>query len=483
MSSDSKYNPDICNALLKYYNTSILSRLDMDSDLKESLYKCADDNMARKDNSLERTVLKELISSHENQQNSKADPKTQKPLANFIGGPYTLTLQWSAKYKKLIYIFGETHYGIPDCPKEDPKEDPKEENKIIQIEDYILQLYKNGDSFIDLYIETGAHFKNQKPYSIISDHKIGILRNIFNSCLKNINSEECRKGRVHYFDIRKIRGLPYPYFRITNYVSKYHAIFNKINNKNLIEFFTNLKVSTMITDISKMETEEDFIPYVKEEFGYNYLYEKELRKSDIKQEINSFINTILVKYKDYIISIIKGIQELNILLEKFKIKRDYEYKYEPWDEYEEEETDHTFDFDYYSDKHDEYDQFTYLLNKKIFENLISIESLLVDSYLLARVFKKFDIDVKDEKKPRNTDEPDEPHNIIIYAGNSHSNLYRDFLDKKLGFELIALTGPDWREPEPSETEKEYGYCIDMNKFPQPFFENHDKVDWFEDLEL
>jgi len=27
MSSDSKYNPDICNALLKYYNTSILSRL------------------------------------------------------------------------------------------------------------------------------------------------------------------------------------------------------------------------------------------------------------------------------------------------------------------------------------------------------------------------------------------------------------------------------------------------------------------------
>jgi hypothetical protein len=71
MSSDSKYNPEICNALLKYYNTSILSRLDMDSDLKEALYKCADDNMARKGNSLERTVLKELISSHENQQNSK----------------------------------------------------------------------------------------------------------------------------------------------------------------------------------------------------------------------------------------------------------------------------------------------------------------------------------------------------------------------------------------------------------------------------
>ena len=37
MSTDSKYIPEICNALLRYYNTSILSGLEMDSDLKESL--------------------------------------------------------------------------------------------------------------------------------------------------------------------------------------------------------------------------------------------------------------------------------------------------------------------------------------------------------------------------------------------------------------------------------------------------------------
>jgi hypothetical protein len=57
-------------------------------------------------------------------------------------------------------------------------------------------------------------------------------------------------------------------------------------------------------------------------------------------------------------------------------------------------------------------------------------------------------------------------------------VYRNFL-QKVGFEVIALAGPDWRKPE---TRTGYNYCIDMRNFPQPFFDYHEKVDWFEEID-
>ena len=103
---------NLCNALLTYYNTSILDHPDMDPELKKACFEeakdCADKNFARQNKTLQRTVLAELILSHQNQQDQSADPATKKPYADFIGGPKSLTLQWSSYYKKLIYIFGKT---------------------------------------------------------------------------------------------------------------------------------------------------------------------------------------------------------------------------------------------------------------------------------------------------------------------------------------------------------------------------------------
>jgi hypothetical protein len=118
------------------------------------------------------------------------------------------------------------------------------------------------------------------------------------------------------------------------------------------------------------------------------------------------------------------------------------------------------------------------------EELSYVNSLIVDGYLLGRVFKTFDIDTQDLNKQRPTDEPSEPHNIIIYAGNAHSNNYRRFLEKKLGFITIGCVGKDWRDfpehmtKEDEEKEKPIpANCIDMEDFPQPFFSNMDKVNW------
>jgi hypothetical protein len=94
----------------------------------------------------------------------------------------------------------------------------------------------------------------------------------------------------------------------------------------------------------------------------------------------------------------------------------------------------------------------------------------MDYYLLCRIFKVFDFTKL--KNHRWTDEPKEPHNIIIYAGDLHSENVRKFL-KELEFKEISTT--------PS-LQKWIRNCIDIRKFPQPFFSNHKKIKWSDKLE-
>ena len=86
--------------------------------------------------------------------------------------------------------------------------------------------------------------------------------------------------------------------------------------------------------------------------------------------------------------------------------------------------------------------------------------LLVDVYLLARLFRTFQSTTCD--------------NVIIYVGHVHAENYRKFLDTA-GFQLINKV---YNKPDPSYTYnlgpvEILGYqdqCIDIRKFHQPFFE-------------
>jgi len=94
--------------------------------------------------------------------------------------------------------------------------------------------------------------------------------------------------------------------------------------------------------------------------------------------------------------------------------------------------------------------------------ILDFNTIIADAYLLARIFKTFRID----RKLRPTDEPAEPHNVIIYAGNAHSQRYRTFL-KYIGFILVQHSGKldvDDPYPNPNRTN-----CVDMRKIKQPLF--------------
>jgi hypothetical protein len=104
--------------------------------------------------------------------------------------------------------------------------------------------------------------------------------------------------------------------------------------------------------------------------------------------------------------------------------------------------------------------------------VLNFNVIITDAYLLARVFKKFKI-YNTNITQRSTDEPEEPHNIIIYAGNTHSQRYRLFLEY-LGFRQVESAG-NLEKPEPDMTN-----CVKISDIKQPFFSIW--YDYKEDLE-
>ena len=90
--------------------------------------------------------------------------------------------------------------------------------------------------------------------------------------------------------------------------------------------------------------------------------------------------------------------------------------------------------------------------------------MTADVYALSRIFKKF--------KSKNIEELNSPRNIIIYAGDLHSTVYRNFLSQH-GFIEIANSGYINRDPlnyETSLTNNIYA-CVSTRMFPMPFFNN------------
>jgi hypothetical protein len=92
--------------------------------------------------------------------------------------------------------------------------------------------------------------------------------------------------------------------------------------------------------------------------------------------------------------------------------------------------------------------------------LIGFNSIIVDAYTIARLFKDFDMTEMQKKAYEGAiDHPVKAHNIIIYAGDDHCLRYRKFL-QSIGFDVYVRSG-------------NFGSikrtCLDISKFKTPFF--------------
>ena len=461
---------NLCDSLVNFYNTSVLSIADKDfkNACFEEATKCAKTEIAKKEgNDIQRKVLMKLIENYKINQDSSKDYRLKKPIALFIGGPCSLTMQWSEEYKKLIYIFGEYHNDKIDCKKSN-----------VLIEDYMWQMIKNSDAFIDFYIEMPGYTRDRYKHlnTRFFTYRLQLLWKRFFDCVQKYTRDtdaDCNLSRVHYFDIRQSEGINHNSMSLITIKMINETIkINESTNKKLqIQIIRNIfnsyafSSSEVVNEISQIKTYNEYLEFWKKQLiDFEFLNKKVVKATQKEaRKINEFIDEQIElgvnegfnkKGGKAIISA----QNIISIINKY-IKKD-----DP-----ESETPPFYDFTEINDT----DLETLLKNIDLFVDETSvINSIIPDKYLLLRIFKKFK--VESDKRP--TDEPENPHNIVIYSGIAHSDRIRTFLDQELNFKTISYAGRKWPKEE-EESEPEYKNCIDMKEFPQPFFSHHPDVNW------
>jgi len=481
----------LCDTLIKTYNTSVLDISDptFKNACIEQAHKC----VREENRTSERTVLSQLIINHSNENNPDVPKENKKPIADFIGGPATLTMHWSKQYKKLIYIFGEQHSENTDCKNFYSK---KDQDKVMLIEDYLEQLFKNTDAFIDFYFETERTYQDS-----YGDIRLSVMAKRFKDCFYNPNTEEnenkCKLSRMHYFDIRRessdIKPNSMSYVSYSMYMM-YREFLKLLEQKLYLEqniyvkqliklqllagfleeYDYDTKIKPILEEFSNVDfydEEDDDIKYME----YDEFWDKQMKeqiflikkvdrstihniiKSFIKKELRNpdkyfrkgFPNSDKISQKIDLKKLVKTVREFLAILDKYSAGTTNKYDFESITE----------------------DDGKILLNLEFSSVLLAINALITtDYYLLGRIFKIFDLNSENKDKRRITDEPNEPHNIIIYAGDAHSEIVRKFL-KELEFRDISHVN----------TKSYVSNCINMHGFPQPFFSNHRKVKWSDEL--
>lgn len=455
---------NLCEKLLDTYNASILEETDV---LTQALFYHYSSNNAlgNKGN----TILMDIIRNYYN------NKKVTKPIITRIGGPISLSLQWSDKYNMCVYIFGEYHSSRIDCDKAkiyyndeinvDDLRDGCGKNKIrnpvtkrcvkedgntgkriirkenyrkmiketqyIKVENFLYDLFQSTPAFIDFYLETpgytGQDYKAGKHPWENFNMRLSHLSTTFYECLSSIKRKDnplCKLVRVHYLDIRKDSEMV-----DVNDVSYLRSVWHKINTLPDIEIKNTLKSDKrIVATIKKLIT--------KDTEEYKRFWKEQLLQSTILKK--EFSRTTLPK------NIVLEFLETEIIYEAMRIREIFQHTLE------------TFDNDNMDVKNVMYG----------ISHTVSINSTVVDMYTITRLFKKF-------KNVKN--QPESPRNIILYVGDAHATRCRKFL-KQLDFKIINETGGiPYDNPSNNKYYKnspEYNNCVDISNFKQPFFSEY-----------
>lgn len=464
---------DLCSKLITTYNTTILDKMgfDMEEALrKEAAKKCVYTNE-------QRTVLKELIDRH---YDIGLQSRRRNLLPHYIGGPFNLTCHWSETYQKLIYIFGEEHSYKTDCEEFDEENQPAG----ILVENFLHELIDISDCFLDLLVELEGYrgYEYIQDFSKLKDSNYRLVKiaTTFSSCINaserdtEINKPTCSRSRIHYFDVRSIDGdhkqagpdpvslFIFEYFNIMKqypHIQDIEVMEAKKFAYKLIQMTIKYEgiMNGFLLKINDDEDDEDS-PYFQFWYGMllkNHYTNKEFEhlgdNYNIGETIKQFIkNEIKLELKKEVQNNVSPCTPCCELINKIaKIIMD----------------------------NSKIIKRTSLEDVELIENFGSLINLVVtsanasviDAYLLARIFKKFNLNSGKPEKRRSTDEPDEARNIIIYAGNGHSAKYRKFLTQ-IGFELLVNIGEENLEKEDLEEDLEQEYlkygkkpsnCINM----------------------
>ena len=411
------------------------------------------------DNKPEKEQVKYINSSIMNRNNGKGNKVIKeltynhytkyKPIVDFIGGPKTLSIHWHPQYKKIIYVFGEAHTANMDCNKFKTTTGIRYPITV-PIEDYLYDLMKSTDVFLDIYFEfsfPSPHSKSfpEYPSSNQSLHK---LLNKFKKCLvyDSRHEKSCRLARSHYFDIRQDSSNPRDLAKNKIDIVWVKSILDTVYGfKTLENRIWQLKIflnKSYVSDILRKLTDTNDVNIY--EFMLNQLKENRYIKKELGKIVENRENLISAFDRFFYFQI-----SITMMVNIHTIKRSVN-------------TLLNYKTTSYEELNDNLDVFLKAM-------LLPI-SCFADGYLLARVFKDFNMSEMDEKAYKGaTHQPNRAHNIIIYAGDAHANKYRNFLSY-IGFTEIDSYGIDLEKPNPYVDIPNMPInCLDMRNIKQPFF--------------
>ena len=467
----------ILTRLDQTYDTKFLDN--EDKSLVEEVYTHFQTNNQKK-------VLCKLIDNHK---------KKKKPQPDFIGGPANLSCHWSEKYNKMIYIFGEKHTNKRNCDVFPASKPLPLGQKKMNIEDFMLELYKTTDCFFDFYFETYASARGNNFWvgylnrSTLPnkgrERELSLfeLRRKFLECtdFTRRNENICKLARTHYFDTRFIEMNNAIVIDINNSSIIHNSLIYTLMlkyNESILENFDNYKAkSNGLSNEDKQPHIDEFYVLKDEIFHQTFLQVKRIEETD---DATAFILKLIdTENSEKIVESFKksiyNNKNNNHELSKLELtNRNMARKIK---KYINDEISKMVDNNLSEWKKNrnimidpETNEVTYIRCVFfLFNDFASLHSLIPDIYLLARIFKGHDIERSPYKGATKYDQPRDSHNIIIYAGDFHSQLYRNFFSY-IGFDEIFFSGDKYNRYE--NKYRNMLTCIDMRNNNEPFFSQY-----------
>ena len=442
---------NMCDLLVKTYNVRKIdsASIELKDALKDRAIECCNENPMEIHKN-ERIILKKLINNYFN-------PNIKQPNPKYIAGPITLTVHESLDKERIVYIFGEAHTDVKNCKmfKNEEKETWNKKNSDkMTIDFFLYELMKTTTAYLDIYIEFASFERTMGGYYSYfsggpSNTHLDNLFKKFKKCIElpskstddsstsSRSTGDCELARVHFFDSRRINGKD----RVIG-LSDVFELIEKIfylqrkypKDKDLIKKYIELvKTDKDILNSLGEDDEEKYLDFWKKELRTE-LNIKETKSGQYESRASIKERKIMEKIKDFTEKEI----ERKAKMYRKKIKELVTTIFE-------------------SEKGTKENIIAAF--KSLNACMIHTNSTVADVYLLARMFKDFDMTKMKTHANNITDQPDKAYNVIIYAGEEHSRIYRRYL-KKNGFKRIASTGKD--------DLNDLKYCIDMRGIPPIF---------------
>ena len=398
----------ICQKLQETYNANVLKQTTKETrDLFVATAKTAKEINLNKGNQ----TLLSLIDNYS---------KQKTPVPKYIAGPISMSVHWNSQYQLYIYVIGEFHDTTTDCRLY--REKGQTPSNTMLIEDFLEQLILTTPAFLDIYIE----WIESIGITLNQGHRIREMYRKLGECLEysTRDNTKCELARLHYVDIRQ-NVIPNFYEKVNDLS---YAEFTLISFKINYDFINNNKRLKTILNILNTDSLTKYEDFFRQQIRQNEMVVKELSKSFLGKHIESYFTDLLVDMALNARKLIQG--HVSVLLNPKSSDKEIQKNV-----------------------------------KDLTMRFVLINTSVMDTYTLSRIFKKFDVTKPKAKYQSTTNhQPESPHNIIIYAGQLHCYKYRQFLEY-IKSEEIGFAG----SRDVLAQDSLINNCVDISSFPMPFF--------------